>query len=764
MNPHVEPVIRTRIALTVRGTVQGVGFRPHVARCARDHGVSGGVRNTLEGVRIELEGAPSAVAATRAAIIETIPYRDLIHEIDEVCVPPAGSAAFTISPSGEDGARSVWITPDLAMCEHCAVDVADPDCRRYRYPFTTCARCGPRYSILHAIPFDRANTVMREFPLCAACESEYADPDDRRYHAQAFTCPVCGPTLTLYDGAGQPRATGEDALAEAAALIRSHGVLALQGLGGFQLLVDAGDEIAVDILRTRKQRPRKPLAVMFRSVDSAAETCELDGVERALLTSTASPIVLAHRRRDFGRIVEAVAPGNPLLGVMVPYTPLHRLLMDLLDGPIVATSGNVAGEPICIDLPSALGRLGGIADGFLAHDRPILRPVDDSVVRVVGGRPLVLRSARGYAPLTIPFARPDDFDVFAAGGHLKNTVARTARHAAVISQHVGDLDTAPGRRLAGTVRSDLDRLYGGHVRAVARDMHPDYASSRAVETEATDIVQHHHAHVVSAMVEHDLDGTVLGIVWDGTGFGTDGTIWGGEFLIADRASFTRHAHLRTFPLPGGEAAIVDPRRTAFGALWEMFGEAAVAHPAMNRLPHATRRNLARMLARGVHAPRTSAMGRLFDVVAALTRLCEEVTFEGQAAIAVEFAAARGGARGGLPRYPFDVRPAPENPETLVIDWAPCVLTMLNECEESDRVAFRFHETMVAMAVAVARRQPERRIVLTGGCFQNKLLTERLVGALEEIGFLVFTHRRVPPNDGGLAVGQLGVAAMRRGDD
>jgi hydrogenase maturation protein HypF len=559
---------------------------------------------------------------------------------------------------------------------------------------------------------------------------------------------------------------GEEALATGAAALSDGKILALQGLGGFQLVVDAGDRAAVARLRTRKHRPHKPFAVMFPSPEEAEVVCLLDEPERRLLRSPQCPIVLVPRRDPSAAVlVRDIAPGNPNLGVMVPYTPLHHLLLRAVGRAVVATSGNLSGEPICIAIEEARARLGEIADLFLVHDRPILRPVDDSVVRVMANRPVVLRAARGYAPVTTVVSPPASPPRLATGAHLKNTVALSAGSELILSQHIGDLDAPETRELLRWTIADLCEIYQHRPVQLVHDAHPDYASTICAQETVppaghTVSAQHHHAHVVSCMVEHDLEGTVLGLSWDGTGLGPDGTIWGGEFLSSDRGQFERVAHFRTFPLPGGESAILDPCRTALGLLWACSGE-----QSFERFPDHTwsaleRRILTRVLQDRINAPLTSAVGRLYDAVAALSGLQRAVSFEGQAAMAVEFAALAVPEPSITP-YPFEIERGEAG--LVVIDWRPLVDAILNDVAsgvDAGIIAGSFQQTLVTAAATVVEQQALRRIVLTGGCFQNRTLTESMTRELRRIGCEVYLHHRVPPNDGGLAVGQAGIAQER----
>lgn len=749
----------TAARIQVAGAVQGTGFRPFAWRLARSLGLQGWIRNTPDGVLVHVEGAESALAAFADRLVAEAPPAALPRGVVVQEVTASGVRGFEITDSLTDGAPRAAMLPDLATCDACRRELFDPADRRYRYAFLNCTACGPRLSIIENLPYDRARTVMREFGLCAACAREYGDPADRRFHAQPVACPRCGPRL-VWEG---PRAAGAPPLTAAIALVRRGGILALKGVGGYQLVADARNGRAVALLRERKGREAKPFAVMFQSLASLRRAARLAPAEADALVTAAAPIVLVARRDDAG-LADAIAPGLATVGAMLPYSPLHHVLMHGLQRPVVMTSGNLDGEPMAIDPAEARGRLAGVADGFLHHDRRIARPVDDSVTRVVGGELLVLRRARGYAPLplslraTLPVVR-------ALGGHLKNTVAWSHGQQITLSQHIGDLDHP--RSLATHQRTvrDYERLYRLEPRAVACDLHPDYATTRLAHASGLPVVavQHHHAHVAALMAEHDLDGEVLGVAWDGTGYGPDGTVWGGEFLVASRTGFTRVARLRPFSLPGGEVAARQPWRSALGVLHEVKGAELwrdALPPVGRALPHA--RVLAPLLARGVARVRTSSAGRLFDAVASLLGLVQDAGYEAEAAMRLEQVA---DPDADAP-YPFTLeeRAAPADPP-LEVDWRPAIAALLDDQRRGlthAAIAGRFHATLAAAAAAVAAFAGVPRVGLTGGCFQNALLASLTARRLAAAGCEVFQHRVVPPNDGGLAAGQALVAGYRLG--
>ena len=630
-----------RAKVIVRGAVQGVGFRPFVYRLAGQLGLNGWVLNSTGGVFVEVEGEGETVRRFLLRLEKEKPPRAIIQSLEFVFLDPAGHDGFEIRYSDESGAKSVLILPDIATCPDCLRETFDPRDRRYRYPFTNCTNCGPRFSIIEALPYDRPNTSMKKFAMCPQCDREYHDPADRRFHAQPNACPLCGPQLEFWDSAGHALTRGDQALIQAANLVRSGSILALKGLGGFQLIVDARDESAVERLRSRKHREEKPFALMAPSLDAVKDACSVSELEERLLLSPESPIVLLERRGSAGRLAGSLAPGNPSLGVMLPYTPLHHLLLRELGFEIVATSGNLSDEPICIDENEAVERLRGIADGFLVHDRPIVRHVDDSVVRVIRRRELVLRRARGYAPLPVHLKDPLPC-VLAVGAHLKNSVALSVGTEVFVSQHIGDLATNQAFQAFRRVSEDLLQLYEATPAVIACDMHPEYLSTKHARQlpAPAHAVQHHWAHVLSCMAENDVEPPALGVSWDGTGYGTDGTIWGGEFLLARGGSFERVARFRQFRLPGGEAAIRRPSRTALGVLFEIWGEDAFGRsdvPPVGDFLDDEIRVIRQMLVRGLNAPVTSSAGRLFDAVASLIGLRHRVSFEGQAAMELEFA-------------------------------------------------------------------------------------------------------------------------------
>jgi hydrogenase maturation protein HypF len=705
-----------------------------------------------------VQGGPSDVRAfletltsgcPRPASIESI----VVQEIDE-----RDEGGFRILDSVDAHERVPGIPADLAICDECAREVDDPGARRFRYPFANCARCGPRFTIVERLPYDRARTSMRSFAMCTDCSAEYEAPTDRRFHAQPIACPACGPQLSLLSSEGQLVARGDLALRSAAAAVCAGRLLALKGVGGFQLLADATSAPAVARLRARKHRPAKPLAVMFPSLEALRHCCIASDDEEHELASPAAPILLVLRTGD--TLADGVAPGNPRIGAMLPYSPLHRLLMGEIARPVVCTSGNLSDEPICTQDAEALERLGGIADLFLVHDRTIVRPADDSVGRIGPDGLTLLRRGRGYAPLPIRLAEGTPV-VLALGAQLKSTVALAMDGQVVVSQHLGDLHVAETARLLTRTAHELLACYDARPQVVACDRHPDYTSTRLAEHLATtygvplERVQHHHAHVAACVAEHGIAGPVLGIAWDGGGYGADHTIWGGEFLLCEGWRARRVAHLRSFALPGGERAVREPRRTALGVLHEQFGPAAIDY-GRRWFGQAEAAILARAMARSLLTPRTTSMGRLFDAVAALVGLGATNRFEGEAAMALEFAADETGL---AEPYSIPLRPG----EPALADWGPLIEAVLGDCRagvSAGTICGRFHESLAALAEDVAVHVGVPRVVLTGGCFQNARLALRTRERLTRRGFDVRTPRAFPPNDGGISLGQVLVASRR----
>jgi hydrogenase maturation protein HypF len=764
----LQGAAKERRAISVQGIVQGVGFRPYVFGLASSFALSGFVKNRVGGVLIEVEGDGLALDRFLAELASRPPPLARIDNLTWEPRPAEGERQFRIQPSDSESAGPIFVAADVATCADCLKELWDPADRRHLYPFLNCTNCGPRLTIVTGAPYDRQRTTMAGFALCAACRAEYTDPANRRYHAQPTCCPVCGPRLQLLDRAGRPLPAA-DPRTDFAAALRAGRIGALKGLGGYHLACDARSGAAVAELRRRKHRDEKPFALMVADAAAAATLCEVGPAERELLESARRPIVLLRKRVD-GGVAEEVAPRNPFLGVMLPYTPLHHLLLQAVNGiPLVMTSGNRSDEPIAYEDPDALRRLADIADLFLTHDRPIRVRCDDSVTRVVDGDEMPLRRSRGYAPQSIALPLECPLPVLAVGGQLKGTFALGRGRHALLSHHLGDLDHYDACRAFIKDVALYEDLFAIRPRVIAHDLHPDYASTRYAmgrhaEQEGVKLVavQHHHAHVASCMAEHGLDEPVIGVSFDGTGYGTDGTVWGGEFLVGDYEGFRRAAHLRRVRMPGGDQAIREPWRMALAHL----ADAETPDDLLrDRVPAVARGVARKMIERGFNAPFTSSAGRLFDAVAALTVVRDRVSYEGQAAVELEWQAASVPAEAA---YPFDLteEAAGEPPETtLVVDTRPTVRAVARDAGEGAdpaRIARRFHAAMAEVIVAVCdhlRRQTGLGVVaLSGGGFMNVLLTREVSAHLKRRGFRVCWHRRVPPNDGGISLGQLVIAA------
>ncbi|GAB4287131.1 MAG: hypothetical protein Fur0025_20260 [Oscillatoriaceae cyanobacterium] len=805
-----------RCKITIKGAVQGVGFRPFVYRLATELGLPGWVNNSAEGVFIEIEGHQEPVELFLQRLETEKPPLALIKSVETAWLEPVGYGEFEIRAS-VGGAKTAIVLPDISTCSQCLAEIFDPQNRRYLYPFTNCTNCGPRYSIVEALPYDRPHTTMKHFPMCPQCLQEYENPLNRRFHAQPNACPQCGPHLELWNDRSEVLSQHHDALLAAAAAIKQGKILAMKGLGGFHLMVDGGNETAVQLLRSRKQRPEKPFALMYPSLAKVKQDCQISEIEAKLLLSPEAPIVLL-RRHSHSNIAPSIAPGNPYIGVMLPYTPLHHLLMAELGFPVVATSGNLSDEPICTDETEAISRLQHIADIFLVHNRPIARAVDDSLVRELLNQPQILRRARGYAPLPIslgeagetgrlgdqgtsgpgdggvganghsPLPGPGDRlpvtpsprppitpsprppippsphpPILAVGAHLKNTVAIAIDNQIFLSQHIGDLATPQAFQAFQTTIASLSGIYDFKPTAVACDAHPDYISTQYATALGVPTVgvQHHYAHILACMAENHIKPPVLGVAWDGTGYGEDGTIWGGEFILITDNSWQRVAHWRTFRLPGGEKAIKEPRRAALGLLYEIWGDDLFTRKDILPLQAFTPSELEiikTMLRRNLNTPVTSSAGRLFDAVAAILGIRQTGSFEGQAAMELEFVSSP------LSFVPCPLQMTKDKGQMTnnQLDWEPLVKTMLTELDQGVPVgviAARFHHTLAEGICTVARQVGTEQVVLTGGCFQNQYLTEKTVERLREEGFSPYWHKLVPPNDGGICLGQI-MAALR----
>ncbi len=765
-----------RIRLEIQGAVQGVGFRPFIFRLAQELCLTGWVQNSPQGICVEAEGPRKDLVFFQERIVKDKPALAFIYNVQSTSLDPCFYSRFEIRPSVQEAQATTLILPDIATCPDCYRDIFDRKNRRYQYPFTNCTHCGPRYSIIRTLPYDRKNTAMDIFPMCAACREEYEDPLSRFFHAQPVACPACGPKLMFWDQGGRQTVESQEAMACAVKAVEAGRIVAVKGLGGFHLIVDASNEAAVKRLRLRKKRDEKPFAVMVPSLEMLTTMCHVDRQEKALLQSRMAPIVLLQKKLESGSvgcptISGSVAPGNPYLGCMLPYTPLHHIFMQMYGRPVIATSGNISQEPICTDNQEALRKLKEIADGYLMHNRPILRHVDDSVARILSDRPLVLRRARGYAPLPISVGIPLS-PTLGVGGHQKNTVSLSVGENVFVSQHIGDLDNRESLQVFRKTAASLSDLYQASPVKVACDQHPDYMSTKeAARQTAVKVygVQHHHAHIVACMAENQLNEEVLGMAWDGTGYGLDDSIWGGEFLLSTWTGFKRAGHFHSFPLPGGEAAVREPWRIAWGILWELFqGNMDQARPLScfrSRSEHELN-ILTQMLNKNINTPRTCSVGRLFDAVSALIGLRDSVKFEGQAAMELEFSCT---GTTVDERYSYQIRKAQggaalraeESP--WIAGWSSMIREILQDVQAGLSravIAGKFHNTLIHIAVAMARSIKKEKVVLTGGCFQNKILTEGLIRHLRDAGFQPYWHQNIPPNDGGISLGQAVSVALR----
>jgi hydrogenase maturation protein HypF len=717
-----------RCRIVLEGAVQGVGLRPFVYRLATSLSLGGYVQNSSDGLVIEVEGDADRLEQFAVRLTRERPPAALVTAERVSHVPPVGATAFVIAASQADAHHQTGMLNDLATCADCLREILDPANRRHGYPFTNCTACGPRFTIIERLPYDRASTTMGRFEMCDACRTEYDSPSNRRYHAQPNACARCGPKLS-------------SSIAAISQALRAGSIVALKGVGGFHLLCDARDSGTVARLRQRKARDFKPFAVLMPSLDEARAHCFVNADEAAVLTSPASPIVLL-RPRVPSVLAPEVSGRAPFVGVLLPYSPLHHLLMREHATPIVATSGNIPGEPIAIDDDQAREQLGSIADVTVTHDRPIARPCDDSVVRVGGHGPSILRRARGFAPLPI-HVDADLPAALAVGGHLKSTIAIGVGRHAVVSQHLGDLDTAAARHGFEAAIDDMCRAYRFTPEFVVADRHPDYASRQWAESSGFKVVevQHHQAHVAACALENGVSDAYLGVAWDGAGLGDDGTVWGGEFFGSHGMQFDRVAHLRPFRLLGGDAAAREGWRVVLAMDWHSYGNAALDGRGDAGV-------LEPMLRRGVNAPWSTSVGRLFDAVAWIAGVCDGNRFEGESALALE--AAIDPRAGGS--YPFG--------EGLTGDWEPLIDAVRRDLDRNatpGTIAARFHRALVNWICRVADCLQAGSVVLSGGVFQNAFLVDRAVAALTSSGRTVHTHRRVPANDGGLSLGQLAVA-------
>ena len=757
-----EPI--TAKKLEIRGIVQGVGFRPFIFQLAIRHHLTGRVSNTSAGVSIVIEGSATDIAKFLEDIEKHAPPLSRITEISVESHPVEGFRTFSIDVSQTDLHASALISPDVSICDDCLKELFDPNDRRFRYPFINCTNCGPRYTIIHRVPYDRPNTSMKQFIMCPECQAEYDDPDNRRFHAQPNACPVCGPRVSLYDANGQ-KIIVSDPVVEAANLLKKGHILAVKGLGGFHLAVDAENNAAVESLRGKKHREEKPFALMSRDVATIQTFARMDAGEEKMLTSPTRPIVLLKKQTP-NALSDSVCPRNLYFGVMLPYTPLHYLLLSHGFMALVMTSGNKSDEPISIDNADAFKRLGRIADYFLVHDRDILLRSDDSIARNISGVTRLVRRSRGYVPVPI-FLKHRLPHLLACGAEMKNTVCLTKENHAFLSQHIGDLEHPAAHDFFEATITHMQDILDIRPEIIAHDLHPDYFSTRYALTRNDAVripVQHHHAHIVSCMAENRMDGEVIGLAFDGTGFGTDGAIWGGEILLADFGGFKRLAHLEYVPMPGSAAAIREPWRMAVSYLFDALGESFtnLSLPLLDAIDPNAVRTMTQMISKKINSPLTSSLGRLFDGVAAIMGIRNRVSFEGQAAMELEMLA--GQSRIDMQEdkaYEFEWSAG----ETKRISVRPIITGILRDMNAGiplPLISRRFHATLIRLFSSLCRELRTEtglnRVVLSGGVFQNAMLLEGLVHALENEKFEVFTHSLAPANDGGISLGQALVAA------
>lgn len=748
-------IARWRIELV--GTVQGVGFRPFVHRLASELSLSGWARNARSGLQIELEGHRVSLELFVNRLATELPRHAEIAQLEQWEIARIGDSEFRIVTSSleERGAGSAEIVPDLATCPGCLQEIFDESDRRYLYPFTNCVNCGPRFSIILETPYDRERTTMKPFEMCPLCREEFESPQNRRFHAQPNACPTCGPQLSWTDRFGSELASMGDAIESASKSIEEGNIVAVKGIGGFHLLADAGNKRAIQLLRDRKGRKAKPLAIMLPSIEAARDYVSVSTEEAELLASPMAPIVILNRQAECP-LPETLAPGNPTLGVMLPYSPVHHILIRRLGFPLIATSGNLGEEPICIGNEEALSRLGNIADGFLMHDRRIARPLDDSVARVAAGREMVLRRSRGYAPKGISVAGARS-STLAIGGDLKNTIAVAQNETVWLSQHIGDLSSLESRETFEKQLVSFPELMGIEPKAIACDRHPGYHSRNGAKVHPLPQIelQHHFCHAAACLAENGVNykEKALAVIWDGTGFGDDKTIWGGEFLLCHNNQYERIAWLKPFLLPGGEKGVRDPRFAALGCLHEAGID--LEDTCLDSRFSAEERAIGKtMIKQGLNTILCSSAGRLFDAVSALCGLQMRNDFEGQAAMALEFAARK---------EPADSACGIELDDTSgAIDWTPILRQVIedldNGSEAAKRAPSRFHLSLAKLIADVAGSSECNIVALTGGCFQNILLLESTIERLRKIGKEPIWHRIVPPNDGGLAFGQAVIAS------
>lgn len=763
------PKTQKRIFIRIFGAVQGVGFRPFVYNLAKENNLFGWVKNSNQGISIEAEGEYVDLQNFLLLLEQKRPSHSSIQSLEASFLDPIGYKEFEIKESSEAGDVSAFVMPDIATCPNCLREVFNPLDRRYRYPFINCTNCGPRFSITRKLPYDRERTSMKSFDMCPECRSEYEDPKNRRFHAEPNACPKCGPQVELIDREGNFIANKDEAVQRAVQLIQKGKIIAIKGLGGFHLVTNACLDEAVINLRERKERDEKPFAVMMPTVSMTKFYCEMSLLEERLLLSSVAPIVLLNLKKNITapfQLSSEIAPRNPYLGVMLPHTPLHHLLARQIGFPIIATSGNISEEPIITDNSEAFSKLGKVADFFLMHDRPILTHVDDSLARIIKEREFIIRRSRGYAPLPIHLEKNVP-EMIAFGAHIKNTVAVSKNKEVFISQHIGDLGSFETFKTFKEVILKFKELYNLAPTEKVCDIHPDYKSTQFAKEEGGSLkyVQHHLSHVFSCMAENQVKPPFLGVAWDGTGLGFDGAIWGGEFFNIKEKEFRRVAAFDYFKLPGSEKAVKEPRRSGLGLLYKAFGESVFDMEDLDLLGSFSGEELKvlkEMLKKDLKSPLTSSVGRIFDGVSAILGICQISNFEGQGAMELEYSISDSKTDE---TYPFNIKNNTDKKEMdtdFIIDWVPAVRTIVEDVKSKIKVceiARKFHNTLSKIIVDIALLRDEKKVLLTGGCFQNKYLLEKTIEMLEEKKVKVYWHQRVPTNDGGISLGQIVGASL-----
>lgn len=743
-----------KVKIVIHGVVQGVGFRPFIFRLAKELDVKGWIINSSQGVFIDAESDRKTLESFIRKIDTDRPKNSYIQSFEHTWLDAEGFETFEIRESKESGSKTALVLPDVSTCNDCLDEIFDPKNRRYLYPFTNCTNCGPRYSIIADLPYDRCNTTMGEFEMCPECRAEYTDPLNRRFHAEPTACPKCGPQVTLKGTDGTVLYEKQEAILNAVKAIKDGKIIALKGIGGYQLLCDASNQDAVITLRKRKRRSEKPFALMLPNAKMVIAECEVSESELRLLSSVEAPIVLLKKKKNIQSAISIeCASGNPYLGIMLPYSPLHHILMKELGLPIVATSGNISEDPICINEEEAFEKLADIADYFLVHNRKILRHVDDSIVRIVSGKQVMMRRARGYAPLPVVLNGIKGVTL-AAGPHLKNTIAINKANNVFISQHIGDLENIESINAFKRVINDIKSFYELTPEHVICDLHPDYISTKYAESLDIPVhkVQHHYAHVLSCMAENELEGSdMLGVSWDGTGYGTDGTIWGGEFLVPQGISFKRAAYFKPFRLPGGEQAIHDVWKIGLSLLYSVYGEKVFELEIIPFLKKNDALLVKQLLDKNINSPVTTSAGRLFDGISAIIGIRDTVNYEAQAAMELEFAA------DDFKTNEYFSFSIDESGGSLIFNWENMIKGIINDLNESvpkGKIATKFHNTLAETIVQIVQRLKYSKVLLSGGCFLNKYLLEKSINRLTEEGFKVYTQQRVPSGDGGISLGQM----------